>query len=316
MYRSSLSEADTKIRAAHGALAERARLIAISETLVPDLAQAETHADRLEKALASEQQDVRRYERGVWAFLYDVFADRSARLTKEQREAAEAETRHQEALTMRDCLREEIASLGSRIAALADAEADLAAARADKQVFLVAAGGPAAAEFEAIVAALGVADAQGRAIDEALVAGARAHAALGQLSETLSSARSWGVADILTDSFFVSWQKRNKLDEARGHAGVAQAEISVFRRELADVGVGLLAEVAVLADHHRFLDTWFDNIFSDFSVQGRIERAQETTTTALRSIGTVLEQLRTRRAALFAHADAMSRKQLDLIEPA
>lgn len=316
MYRTALPEADTQIRAAHAALAERARLTAIREALAPDLAEAETDADKLGKTLASEQKDVRRYEKGVWAFLYDIFADREARLTKEQREALEAEARHQEAVTMRDRLREEVASLGTRIDALKGADAELAAARAGKQGLLVAGGGPAAAELDAITAALGAGDAQGRAIDEALEAGARAHTALGQLAETLASARNWGTADLLTDSFFVSWQKRNKLDEARNLAGVAQAEISVFRRELSDVGVTLLAEIAVLADHHRFLDTWFDNIFSDFSVQGRIKEAQETTTTALTSIGGALDGLRGQRAALLARADELTRKQLDLIEPA
>ena len=112
MYRTTLTEADTKIRAAHGALAERTRLLAIREALAPDLTEAETDVDKLAATLADEQQDVRRYESGVWAFLYDIFADRKGRLTKEQQEAAVAEVRHQEAVTMRDRLREEVASLG------------------------------------------------------------------------------------------------------------------------------------------------------------------------------------------------------------
>lgn len=315
MYRTSLTEADTRIRAAHGALAEHARLIAIRDALAPDLAEAETDAEKLGAALADEQKDVRRYEKGVWAFLYDIFADREVRLTKEQREALEAEARYQEAVTMRDRLREEVASLGERINALKGAEAELAAARAGKQAALVAAGSPAAAELEAITEALGEADAEGRAIDEALGAGARAHTALAQLAEALGSARNWGAADILTDSMFVSWHKRNKLDEARNLAGVAQAEISVFRRELGDVGFSLHTELAVLADHHRFLDTWFDNIFSDFSVQGRIKNAQETTTMALSAVGESLGRLRDQRAALLERAATLSKQQLAIIEP-
>ncbi len=315
MYRSSVSEADTKIRAAHAALAERKRLTEIRAALAPDLAEAEADATKLEATLTDEQKDVRRYEKGVWAFLYDIFADRDARLTKEQREAAEAATRFQEAATMRDRLREELASLGARIEALKGADADLAAARAGKRVLVVASGGPGAAELEAITAQLGAIDAEGRAIDEALEAGGRAHTALTRLAETLGSARSWGAADILTDSFLVSWQKRQKLDEARNLAGVAQAEISVFRRELGDVGIALLAEVAVLADHHRFLDTWFDNIFSDFSVQGRITEAQTTTTSAITAIGGALDHLRSQRATSLTKANVLSKQQLELIEP-
>ena len=62
---------------------------------------------------------------------------------------------------------------------------------------------------------------------------------MNQLAGVLSSARSWGAVDIFSDSLLVSWAKRNKLDEARGLAGQAQAEVTVFQRELADVGVAL-----------------------------------------------------------------------------
>src|SRR5689334_21087830 len=93
VYRTPVTEADERLRAALAANAERDRLIKIREALGPDLSEAVAEATKLEAKLEDEQRDVRRYEKGVWAFLYDIFADRQARLTKEQREAAEAETR-------------------------------------------------------------------------------------------------------------------------------------------------------------------------------------------------------------------------------
>ena len=315
MYRTPVTAADERLRAALAAHADRAHLINVRTALTPDLTEADAELVKLEAKLAAEQRDVRRYERGVWAFLYDVFADRSARLTKEQREAAEAEARYAECVALRDRLREEVTSLGARIDALAGADAELAAARAAKHAAVVEFGGPAAEELSALTTQLEAIEAEVRSIDEALAAGDRAHGTLTRLVEVLSSARNWGAADIMTDSFFVSWAKRSRLDEANNLAGVAQADMTVFRRELGDVGVGLVAEIEGLANHHRFLDTWFDNIFSDFSVQNRIVEAQSTTSTALENVSAVLGQLRARRATVLDRGEQLSKQRLDVIEP-
>ena len=310
-----MTEADERLRAALAANAERDRLIKIREALDPDLKEAVAEATKLEATLADEQRDVRRYEKGVWAFLYDIFADRQARLTKEQREAAEAETRFAEAASLSRRLSEEVESLTARIDALANAATELAAARAAKHAAVVAFGGPAAEELAELTTHLEAIEAEAKAIDEAVTAGDRAHATLTHLAEVLASARRWGRADIFTDSMFVSWAKRNKLDEASTLAGDAQAHLTVFQRELGDVGVALDAEMEGLANHHRFLDTWFDNVFSDIIVQDRIADAQTTTSNVLVQVTAALTNLRNRRATIHDRGQQLSSQRLDFIEP-
>lgn len=314
MYRSQLSAADEQIRKAHAAFAERDRLVGLRQAIASELDGAEAEVTKLAEVMSGEQRDVRRYEGGVWAFLYDLFADRQARLSKEQREAAEAQLRLEEATALRDRLRTEAASIDQRLSALGGAESDLAAARAGKQAMLIAGGDPNARELEEIARQLGLLDAEGRSLDEALAAGARTHTAMGRLVEVLGSARNWGTADILTDSLFTSWIKREKLDDARNLAAAAQAELTAFRQELGDIGIQIHAEVAVLADHHRFLDTWFDNIFSDLSVQSRIKQAQESTDTVFAEIGRNLEGLRARRTDLLRRSEELSTQRVRLIE--
>ena len=313
MYRTPLTEADERVRAAHATAAERTRLLGIRDALAPDLAEAEAETTKLEAKLADEQRDVRRYEGGVWAFLYGVFADRQARLTKEQREALEAEAKLREAMALRDRLREEVASLEARIAGFANADAELAAARSAKHAAVLASGGAIARELDAITGQLGATDAEHTAVDEALAAGDRAKAALDKLVEVLDSAKAWGWADIASDSFLISWAKRNKLDEARAIAGEAQAEISVFRRELGDIGIALATELDALADHHRFLDVWFDNIFSDFSVQNRIGEALNTTKLALDQVVTTIAGLQHRRGELAARRDQLANQVFEIV---
>ncbi|MGE0546624.1 MAG: hypothetical protein AB7O24_09550 [Kofleriaceae bacterium] len=307
MYRTSNTTADEAIREAHAAIAQRARLAAIAKALQPDLNAAEHQVTELAKKLDAERRDVERYTGGVWAFLYGIFADREERLSKEQIEAMQAQARYQEAVTTRDRLAEEMASLNARIDGLKNAERQLAAARTAKQQLLVRSGDPAGKQLELIELQLGSYDAELTSIEEALVAGRRAQETLFSLSKVLQSASNWGVADILTDSFLVSWGKREKLDEARSHAGAAQAALIVFQRELGDLGIQLEGDVAELADHHRFLDTWFDNIFSDFSVQSRIDSARTTTKLAV-------DQVESRLLKLSKRGRELEDKRKDLMD--
>src|SRR5262245_50946268 len=101
MYRIPMTTADERIRTAHATISQRTHLRNLRAGLVVDEERAERETSELAKLLAEEQRDVERYDRGVWAFLYGVFADREARLSKEQREAVEAEARYKEATANR-----------------------------------------------------------------------------------------------------------------------------------------------------------------------------------------------------------------------
>lgn len=316
MYRQQLTAADDQLRAAHAALSERDRLTTLRAGLATELDEATRFAAELGAKLADEQKDVARYEGGVWAFLYNVVADREARLNKEQREAHEAEAKYGEAAAARDRLQSELAAIDTRLATLASADADLAAARAGKQAVLMLGEDATAKELRAIADELTRCDAEGLALDEAISAGGSAHTRLALLMEVLASARNWGTADIFANSMLLSWMKREKIDQARGIAGEAQGALAIFRRELGDVGLTLTAQLAELADHHRFLDVWFDNIFSDVSVQSRIREAMATTGVALEEVARRLEDLYARRQQMIDRSSQLSTARIRLLEHA
>jgi hypothetical protein len=315
VYPSSIAAADERIRAALSALAERDHLIRVVATLGEDVAAEEQRVAELSTALHKEQTDVARYERGVWALLYRVFADHEARLSKEQREAAEAEARLCEALASRDALSAQVASVATRLASFAGADAELALAREAKHALLLSLGSPAAAELDGIIAQLGAADAELRALDEAIAAGLRAHATLEQLAEALGSARNWGKADLVIGSALISWAKRAKLDTAHGLAGAVQAELIAFQRELGDVGLSLEAQVAGPATHGRFLDIWFDNLFTDLRIQDGIIDAQRSTDDTLLEVRVRVGQVQQRRAQLAARIAALLESRDRLLDP-
>lgn len=291
------SALDQELRAAAAAAAERSRLERRHAALTDELGTAQLALDELAARLAAESRDVARYQHGVWGALYGVFADRGARLDKERREAAEAALRHDEGLLRRDRLAGELAATRDRLRSLADAPARLERLLAAREHAVRTAGGPAAAALARFAEQLAALDADVKETDEAIAAGEQARDALDHLLRGLSSAREWGAVDVMTDSFLVSMIKRDHLDDARTHAGDAQARLLVFQRELGDVGRALDG-VIELADHHRFLDTFFDNLFSDLSVQSRIVESQASVGRTHDAVTRQLRGLAERRHAL------------------
>lgn len=316
MHLTELMAADEAIRAAAAAKAEQERVISLRNALLPELIQAENEVSRLIGLLGAEQRDVKRYEEGVWAFLYDLFADREARLSKEQQEVAAVELRHQEAVVLRDRLKEETAQLNLRIGEIGDTRGALDRARDLKESALRAEGdGPLSRQLAALRDEAVRLQAERRALEESIVAGDRARAALIALSDILRSARNWGAADLFGGGMFTSAVKHEKLADARVRAGDAQAELIVFQRELSDVGVVLDTQVAVASERGAFLDVWFDNIFSDAAVQSRIEAALDSTTSALELVELRLLQIRTRLATLAARLAELALQRERLLEP-
>src|SRR5699024_6365027 len=74
-----------------------------------------------------------------------------------------------------------------------------------------------------------------REIDEALAAGARAEQLALEVLESLSSASTWGLVDMVSDSFFSDMIKYSHIDEAQSRIEALQAQLRRFGTELRDV---------------------------------------------------------------------------------
>jgi hypothetical protein len=108
----------------------------------------------------------------------------------------------------------------------------------------------------------------------------------------------------MVDVRHVLWWRRDqerddalRLDEAAQQAHYADRCMLALRTELADVGeTGPVAPQLPIDGLTRFVDVWFDNIFTDFSVRGRIKDAQANVDHAQRAVHEVSNRLRRRGA--------------------
>ena len=104
--------------------------------------------------------------------------------------------------------------------------------------------------------------------------------------DSLDSASFWGVLDILGGDIFSSWTKRNKIEEANEYIQGIIDSLKDLDKELKDVDMVLPEEISNTMNDRAF-DIWFDNIFTDFRVQGEIKDALNE----LREFRNVVEDL-------------------------
>ena len=133
------------------------------------------------------------------------------------------------------------------------------------------AGDPLVAQVEAVDADIARVDDLLRELGEADSALARADDAVREASRRLGSAKSWGTYDTWFGGDLISSMvKHDRIDESNDSLRQVGSALATARRELADVDVDLSADPLVVDSFLKTTDIWFDNFFSDISVQGRI----------------------------------------------
>ena len=121
---------------------------------------------------------------------------------------------------------------------------------------------------------------------EAIEAGERALSSLNKARDSLGSARSWGVLDILGGGFFSTMLKRSNMSDAQEAMEQAGRDLQMFRKELGDVNMSL-----DVGDFLSFADYFFDGFIADMMVQSRIADAQRQVEAATEQVEHLLAQL-------------------------
>lgn len=130
-----------------------------------------------------------------------------------------------------------------------------------------------------------------RETQEAIDAGERALLSLRAAQRELSSARNWGIYDMLGGGFISTLVKHNKMDKAQGYMEQAKYDLNSFSKELRDVNMAVNLNI----DTHDFLtfaDWFFDGFIADWLVQDRINEARGQVEEAIRRVEAIVRQLR------------------------
>lgn len=84
------------------------------------------------------------------------------------------------------------------------------------------------------------------------------------------SASNWGIFDIVGGGFITSLIKRSKIDKGNSICSKIQWDMTSLNKELQDIGY--IGDVGISDEFvDNFFDVYFDNIFTDFKVQGELK---------------------------------------------
>ena len=264
-----------------------------------DALTAEVATRRAEMAV--EQRDVERLENlSLTRILASLKGSRDDRLAREQAEADAARYRVAEAEAQLRAVHGDWEAARARLAESATAPADYAAVLEEKERYLRHSGDPLGRRLLELAEERGRLTGEAREVAEALAAAGAARDALAAVQASLDSASGWSTYDTFFGGGAISSAiKHSRLDEAARQAAHADRCLLALRTELADVaGVAHTAPQLAIDGLTRFADIWFDNIFTDLAVRGRIKRAQENVGYSARAVREVARQLGQRDGAI------------------
>lgn len=266
---------------------ERIALAQQLATLTKTIEQQRTQQAALYERWSHEQADVDRLERLSWASIYYNLLNRhDEQLTKEQAEAQRARLDYDAINAEVEALTQQLAALQTRLATYADVESAYTQMMQDKKQAVQEQQDTA---YQRLADALTTAEQQVTELTEARQAGRQAAHEVDALIRLIGDAHRLGNWDMFTSSSLLSAMKYGKLDDVRDQSQRVGYSVNRFRSELADVHQQLHGEWTFDDGLTRFVDIFFDNVFTDFSVQRRIEKAQTNAQQLQAQLGQALD---------------------------
>lgn len=129
-----------------------------------------------------------------------------------------------------------------------------------------------------------------REINEAIGAADYALSCLRRAQGHLSSARGWGIFDMLGGGLITTLIKHSKMNDAERDMQEAQRAMQAFSRELSDVDATLHTGFNN-ADFLSFADYFFDGFLADVLVQSRIANARQQVDDAICRVSDIRNRL-------------------------
>ena len=241
----------------------------------------------------NEQADVDRLNRLSWASVYYSLLDQKEKqISQEEAEARQAQLRYDAVTAALTNIQQQLESQQIRLTDYESIDADYKQLTATKRVLLTNSLSNAYQPYKQQLASLTASNLLMQELEEAHAAGLRALDEVIPLNRLLNQARNLGTWDMLGGSTLSSVMKYNKLDAVREQSYRVTHTLQQFRAEYADLNRSFMADWQFDQGATRFVDIFFDNIFTDAAVQSRIRQAHETAQTLEYGLVSAIETLK------------------------
>lgn len=267
----------------------------------------------LKAEVDEEWEDVERMESGSFASkFYSIFGKQEEKLHKERSEAEAAQQKYMDALYTIQDLQKQKEDLTARLSMLGDPEGEYREGFRRNQTAIendMGSDGQTYRQLKQEMVALRNTE---KEIMEANHAGDRVLSAVQDIQRSLNSASGWGVADMISDSFFADLAKYGSMDEAKRKLSELQRLLRSYSRELSDLNIHLNISMDV-GDGMRFADYFFDNIFTDMMTYNKIDNMKREILEVRRQVEHYNHILQQKDASLKEEIRMRKNKAEDLI---
>lgn len=279
----------------------------------------QTAEDNVSKLLWDYEQESRDVEQirieSLSSFLYKLVGKYEDKLEKEQREEINAKLAYDSAVTHLDNLKREKDELAARISSL----------RADENAYKIELENRRR-ELSAQLSDLNSIQyielkkernniiSQITEVKEALNAAARVKSTAQKSLESLKSAEGWATYDLFARGGIISHMaKYSHLDNAEQCFHVLSSQLRELNSELNDVEGLSISGLNEISSGQRIIDFWFDNIFTDLSVRGKIKDNSEQIRNLLTNINALEATLNSRQKQLEAKLTENKRLEEEIL---
>lgn len=267
---------------------------------------------QLHAAKINEQSDVDRLEgRSLSAFFFKVAGKIDEKLDKERQEAYAAAVKYDVASRELESVRADIVNFSSERRTLDGSEDEYYRLLAEKAEAVKASGVAGATEIFGAEEELASFDAKEKELREAVNEGERALQIIKKINAQLNEAEDWGTLDLFGGGLISDLAKHGALDEAQELVEQLQVQLGRFKTELSDVEINADIQIKI-EGFTRFADYFFDGIFTDWTVLGKIKdamsRVEETNaqvTEITDSLKSMLSVLSTEKAKVKNRIDEL-----------
>jgi len=271
-----LEEIDQQISDYQQQLAEKFYVKSRLPSVKVQLEKKEKELKELSKRLKKEQKDVKKLEtftlQCLWARATKSIDEK---LDKERREAIEAEWKYDEARGQIDLLKEDQGQLTQKLNTIEHAEQKVEKLLEMKLQMILneQAYHPMENELKQHYEEKQRIQIELKETKEAQNAAKDYLQCVKRLVDQLNSASNWGTADLIGGGMISSMVKHQHLDNVRQSIQSLKYHQQKLNKELQDIGQSLGDENLGISSFEHFADVFFDNIFTDISVQRKIDNS-------------------------------------------
>ena len=127
-------------------------------------------------------------------------------------------------------------------------------------------------------------------VDEAIDAANEAISWLDKAYDSISSARNWGIFDMIGGGLLSTMIKREKMKDSSHYMDMAKRSLKKLKDELDDVDD--LTDIDINTDDFlSFADFFFDGFIADWLVQGKINDARNKIDQTIRVVVEIRDRL-------------------------